>query len=65
MEPGFTQIIHPGLGPSSVSTVPESSLPQYYRAGWRLLADGDIPPVVAEQEPEPEPMTIGETAKEM
>jgi len=68
MEPGFTQIINPLLGPSSVSVVAESSLPQWYRAGWRLLADGDIPPAQPEQEQEPEPMTLaeaGETAKEM
>jgi len=60
MEPGFTLIIHPGLGPSSVSEVPESSLPHWHRAGWRLLADGDVPP--PEPEPVPGPVTLAEVA---
>lgn len=58
MEPGFTRIIHPGLGPSSVSEVPESSLPQWHQSGWRRLAEGDIPPAAAE--PEPPPVTLAE-----
>jgi hypothetical protein len=53
-EPGFVQIIHPGLGPDSVSEVPESSLGQHYAAGWRLLADDDLP----EDKPEPEPAPV-------
>ena len=61
MEPGFTLIIHPGLGPESVSEVPESSLPHWHRAGWRLLADDDVPP--AEPEPEPAPVTRAQAAK--
>lgn len=60
MEPGFTQIIHPGLGPGSVSVVPESSLPHWHRCGWRLLADGDVPP--PEPETMPEPVTLAEVA---
>jgi hypothetical protein len=40
--------------------VPESSLPQYYRGGWRLLADGDVPAAVAEQEPGP--VTLADVA---
>lgn len=62
MEPeqGFTRIIHPGLGPSSASVVPESSLPQWYRGGWRLLADGDIPP--REPDADPEPVTLADVA---
>jgi hypothetical protein len=60
-EPGFVQIIHPGLGPSSVSEVPESSLAQHYRAGWRLLAPDDLPK--PEPEPVPEPVTKAQAAK--
>jgi hypothetical protein len=59
-EPGFTRIIHPGLGPGSVSQVPESSLPHWHRAGWRLLAEGDLPP--DEPEEAPAPVTLAETA---
>jgi len=57
----FVQIIHPGLGPDSVSTVPRDSLPQHYRAGWRLLAEDDVPK--AKPEPEPEPVTKEQAAK--
>ncbi len=60
-EPGFVLIIHPGLGPGSVSEVPESSLGQHYAAGWRLLAEGDVPEV--KPEPEPEPVTKAQVAK--
>ena len=62
MEPqaGFVQIIHPGLGPESVSEVPESSLPQWYRGGWRLLAFSDIPP--QEPDADPEPVTLADVA---
>lgn len=59
-QPGFTRIIHPGLGPASVSVVAESSLPQYYRGGWRLLAAGDVPP--EEPVPVPEPVTLADVA---
>ncbi len=59
-QPGFTRIIHPGLGPGSVSVVAESSLPQYYRGGWRLLTEGDVPP--EEPEPVPEPVTLAAVA---
>lgn len=60
LQPGFTRIIHPGLGPASVSVVAESSLPQYYRGGWRLLTDGDLPP--EEPEDDPEPVTLADVA---
>ena len=60
-EPGFVLIIHPGLGPASVSEVPESSLGQHYAAGWRLLAEDDIPEV--KPEPEPAPVTRAQAAK--
>ena len=60
-EPGFVLIIHPGLGPGSVSEVPESSLGQHYAAGWRLLQDDDIPE--AKPEPEPAPMTRAQATK--
>jgi hypothetical protein len=60
-EPGFVLIIHPGLGPDSVSEVPESSLGQHYAAGWRLLADDDLPEPAPE--PEPEPVSRKQAAK--
>jgi hypothetical protein len=60
-EPGNVLIIHPGLGPASVSEVPESSLGQHYAAGWRLLAEDDIPE--PEPEPVPEPVTKAQVAK--
>jgi hypothetical protein len=60
-EPGFTQIIHPGLGPGSVSEVPETSVPQWYAAGWRLLAPDDIP--ATEPAPDPPPVTRAQAAK--
>jgi hypothetical protein len=60
-EEGFVQIIHPGLGPDSVSVVPRTSLPQHYAAGWRLLADDDLPE--DKPEPEPAPVTRAQAAK--
>jgi len=57
----WVKIIHPGLGPGSVSEVNRSSLPQHYAAGWRPLAPDDIP--AAEPVPEPEPMTREQAAK--
>jgi len=60
-EEGFVQIIHPGLGPGSVSVVPQSSLAQHYRAGWRLLAPDDLPEPAPE--PVPEPVTTKQAAK--
>ena len=54
MEPGFVKIIHPGLGVGSVSEVPESSLFEWYRGGWRLLKDDEaLPPPASEEVPEP------------
>lgn len=55
----WVQIIHPETG--GTGEVHRSSLPQHYMAGWRLLADGDIPQ--AEPETEPEPMTKAQAAK--
>lgn len=55
----WVQIIHPGTG--GTAEVHQSSLTQWYAAGWRLLADDDIPP--AEPETEPEPMTKAQAAK--
>jgi len=49
----WVQIIHPGTG--GTAEVSRSSLPQHYAAGWRLLADDEIPQ--PEPQPEPEPMT--------
>ena len=49
----WVQIIHPGTG--GIAEVDRLSLQQHYAAGWRLLADDDIPP--AEPAAEPEPMT--------
>lgn len=55
----WVQIIHPGTG--GIAEVSRLSLPQHYAAGWRLLADDDIPP--AEPAAEPEPMTRAQAAK--
>jgi hypothetical protein len=55
----WVQIIHPGTG--GTGEVHRSSLPQHYAAGWRLLAEDDIPE--PEPEPEPEPMTRAQAAK--
>ena len=55
----WVQIIHPETG--STAEVHRSSLPQHYAAGWRLLADDEIPQ--PETEPEPEPVTRKQAAK--
>ncbi len=55
------QIIHPGLGPEQIATVSEESLPHHYRAGWRLLAEGETPPTADEETPAP--MSKAEAAK--
>lgn len=60
LAPGFTRIIHPGLGIDSVSVVPESSLPHWHRCGWRLLAPGEMP--AAEPDEAPEPVTLADVA---
>jgi hypothetical protein len=57
----WVQIIHPDLGPDQVAEVHRSSLSQHYAAGWRLLAEDDIPE--PEPEPEPEPMSKAQAAK--
>jgi hypothetical protein len=61
MDEGFIKIIHPDLGPDSVSEVPASSLPSWVQSGWRPLAEDDVP--AAAPVPEPEPMTRAEAAK--
>jgi hypothetical protein len=55
----WVQIIHPDLG--AIAEVSRLSLPQHYAAGWRLLADDEIP----EPEPpeEPPPVTRAQAAK--
>jgi hypothetical protein len=55
----WVQIIHPETG--GTGEVHRSSLPQHYAAGWRLLADDEIPQ--PEAEPEPPPMTKAQAAK--
>lgn len=50
-EPGFVKIIHPETG--GIAEQPESSLFQHYQSGWRLLAEGDVKPEVAPEEPAP------------
>jgi hypothetical protein len=47
--PGNVFIVHDGIGPASLSQVPQTSLGQHYRAGWRPANAGDLP------QPEPEP----------
>lgn len=54
MEPGFTRIVNDGLGPDSVSVVPESSLPHWHRCGWRQVTGDDVPPA--------EPAALAEVA---
>lgn len=55
----LVKIIHPETG--GIADVPESSLPHHYRAGWRPLADDEVPQ--PEPEPEPEPVTRAQAAK--
>jgi hypothetical protein len=55
----WVTIIHPETG--GTGEVHRSSLPQHYAAGWRLLAEGDVPE--SGPEPEPEPMTRAQAAK--
>jgi hypothetical protein len=50
-EPGFVKVISVASG--AIAEVPQSSLFQHYQAGWRLLAEGDVPPQVAPEEPAP------------
>jgi hypothetical protein len=59
VEPGFVKVIHPGLPRgSNIAEVPQIGLYQWYRSGWRLLAEGEQTPV---QPPgAPEPMTEAE-----
>jgi hypothetical protein len=54
----LVKIIHPEAG---IGEVPDTSLPQWYASGWRLLADDEIPP--PEATPEPPPMTKVQAAK--
>ena len=62
LQPGQVLIIHPGLGPDSVSAVPASSLAQHYAAGWRPFTDDDAPPPETAAG-EPKPMTRAQAAK--
>jgi hypothetical protein len=55
----WVTIIHPGTG--GTSEVHQSSLYQWYAAGWRLLTDDEVPP--AEPEPEPPPVSRAQAAK--
>lgn len=57
----LVKIIHPVLGPDHIAEVPASALPEHYVAGWRLLADDEVP----QPEPavEPPPMTKAQAAK--
>jgi hypothetical protein len=57
----WVQIIHPDLGADGISEVHRSSLPQWYAAGWRLLADDEAP--APEPEPEPPPVSRAQAAK--
>ena len=47
----WVQIIHPETG--GIAEVHQSSLHQHYAAGWRLLADGDVPDEVPDEAPPP------------
>ena len=55
----WVMIIHPETG--GTGEVHRGSLPQHYAAGWRLLADDEVPP--AEPPPEPPPMTREQAAQ--
>jgi hypothetical protein len=57
----WVQIIHPETG--GTAEVHQSSLTQHYAAGWRLLADDEVPQPEPEPEPEPEPVTRKQAAK--
>ena len=54
--PGNVLIVHDGIGAGSLSQVPQTSLAQHYRAGWRLAGPDDIP-----KPPPPEPDLEPET----
>ncbi len=56
------KIIHPGLGPDHIATVPADSLAHHFAAGWRPLADDELPPA-EEAAASPEPMTKAQAAK--
>jgi hypothetical protein len=55
----WVQIIHPETG--GIAEVHQSSLTQHYAAGWRLLADDEVPQ--PEPEPDPAPVTKAQAAK--
>ncbi len=55
----WVQIIHPETG--GIAEVSRLSLQQHYAAGWRLLADDEVPQ--PEPELEPPPMTRAQAAK--
>lgn len=54
------KIIHPQT--QGIAEVPEESLPHHYRAGWRLLTEGEEAALAAPA-PEPKPMTRAQAAK--
>jgi hypothetical protein len=58
-ESEWVQIIHPETG--GTGEVHQSSLPQHYAAGWRLLAPDEVSQ--PEHAPEPEPVTRKQAAK--
>ncbi len=55
----WVKIIHPETG--GIAEVTCGSLFQHYAAGWRPLAEDDIPPP-GQQAGEPEPLTEAEVA---
>jgi hypothetical protein len=55
----WVQIIHPETG--GTAEVHQSSLTQHYAAGWRLLADDEVPQ--PEPPEEPAPVTKAQAAK--
>ncbi len=55
----WVTIIHPETG--GTGEVHRSSLSQHYAAGWRLLAEDEVPQ--PEPEPEPPPVTKAQAAK--
>jgi hypothetical protein len=55
----MTKVIHPDMG--TVAEVPESSVGQWYAAGWTLLTEDNAP--AEEPAKAPEPMTREQAAK--
>jgi hypothetical protein len=59
MDDEWVTIIHPETG--GTGEVHQSSLPQHYASGWRLLAPDEVPD--PDPEPNPPPMTRAKAAK--